>query len=418
MNRKAVITIAVIAAAVVAASGGVAYASLNNTVQVKVATASLAKLAVTVDATGTVAAASRRGVYPPAAATIAKVEVADGDRVSAGQVVVRLNTSPLKLAVAQAEAALATARAQASSVSSAAPTGSEVAAAKRAISAANSALSTAKRNYADYLADYNAASPTDKDAMRPTLRILSSAREQASATLALAKASRDRLSRSGQNSLSTQAGSLSVAAAKLALAQAKANLEASALTAPVDGTVSVPDNVEVGAGVTPGVAVVSVNAPDGLVFEASVDQADIASIAVGQPAGVTLDAFSGQSLTGKVVNRSQSASATVTGGVAFTTRISLPVGSVSPLAGMGGSASITVKELSDALTVPSSAVVSNGEQRYVVVAVDGKVRRSVVRIGAETDAVVQITDGLAVGDQVVVTGASSLSDGQSVKVVQ
>lgn len=418
MNRKAVITIAVIAAAVVAAGGGVAYASLNNTVQVKVATASLAKLAVTVDAPGTVAAANQRGVYPPTAATIAKVEVADGDRVSAGQVLVRLNTAPLKLAVAQAEAALATARAQASSASNAAPSGSEVAAANRAISAANSALSTAKRNYSDYLADYNAASPADQDAMRPTLRTLSSAREQASATLALARASRDRLSRSGQNSLSTQAGSLSVAAAKLALAQAKANLEAAELTAPVDGTVSVPGNVEAGAGVTPGIAVVSVNEPDGLVFEASVDQADIASISAGQPAIITLDAFAGQSLSGKVVSRNQSASTTATGGVAFTTKISLPTGAVSPLSGMGGSVSITVKELSDALTVPAAAVVSNGEQRYVFVVVDGKAHRTVVRIGAETDTAVQITDGLTAGEQVVVTGASSLSDGQSVKVVQ
>ncbi|PFG17416.1 RND family efflux transporter MFP subunit [Propionicimonas paludicola] len=418
MNRKRVITIVVGAAVLVAAGGGIAYASLNNTVQVKVATASAKILAVTVDAPGTVTAVGRRGVYPPTAATIAKLEVADGDRVSAGQVLVRLHTGPLKLAVAQAEAALATARAQAGAASNAAPTGSELSAASRAISAANSALSTAKKNYADYLADYNAASPTDQDAMRPTLRTLRSARDQASATLAVARANRDRLSRSGQNGLATHAGSLSIAAAKLALAQAKANLEAAELTAPVDGTVVVPSTVEAGAGVTPGVPVVSVSEPSGLVFEASVDQSDISSITAGQAATVSLDAFAGQGLTGKVLSRSQSASTTATGGVAFITKISLPAGSVQPLAGMGGSVAITVKDLADALTVPAAAVVSNGEQRYVFVVADGVVHRTAVRIGAETDTAIQIVEGLSAGDQVVSTGASSLADGQSVKVVQ
>ena|GEM_PF-1163352 len=417
MNRKRVVTIAVIAAVVVAAGGGVAYASLNSTTEVKVATAALSKLAVTVDAPGTVTEAGRRGVYPPAAAMIATVEVADGDQVKAGQVLVRLGTAPLKMVVAQAKAALATARAQAEATSNAAPTGSEKAAANRAISAANSALSTAKKNYADYLADYNAATPTDQDTMRPTLRTLSSARDQASATLSLAKANRDRLSRAGKSGLATDAGSLSVAAAKLALAQAQANLDGAELTAPVAGTVTVPSTVEAGAGVTPGVAVVTVAAPGALVFEASVDQADISSVARGQAAVVSLDAFAGQNLAGTVLSRSQSASATATGGVAFTTKISLPSGSVQPLAGMGGSVAITVKDLADALTVPAAAVVSNGEQRYVFVVSDGKVHRTVVRIGAETDTAIQITDGLAAGAQVVVTGASSLADGQSVKVV-
>lgn len=418
MNRKRVITIAVVGAVLAAAGGGVAYASLNNATAVKVATAATTSLAVTVDAPGTVTALDQRGVYAPTAATIAKLEVSDGDEVTAGQVLVRLNTGPLKLAVAQAEAALATARAQVGAAADLAPTSSEKASANRAISAANSALSTAKKNYADYLADYNAATPDEQDAMRPTLRSLSSAREQAAATLALAKASRDRLTRPGDNGLATKAGSLSVTAAKLALAQAKANLDGADLTAPVSGTVVVPSTVEPGAGVTPGVPVVKVSEPGGLVFEASVDQADIASIAPGKPTTVSLDAFPGQALAGTVISRSQTATTTATGGVAFRTRISLPAGSVQPLAGMGGSVSITVQELPDALTVPAAAVVSNGEQRFVFVVADGKAHRTVVRIGAETDAAVQIIDGLSAGQQVVVTGASSLADGQSVKVVQ
>ena len=418
MSRKRVITIAVVGAVLVAAGGGIAYASLNNAVQVKVVTAATTSLAVTVDAPGTVTAIAQRGVYPPTAATIAKLEVSDGDEVTAGQVLVRLNAGPLKLSLAQAEAALATARAQAGSAADLAPTSSEKASANRAISAANSALSTAKKNYADYRADYNAATPDEQDAMRATLRTLSSAREQASATLALAKASRDRLTRAGRNGLATTAGSLSVTAAKLALAQAKANLDGAELTAPLSGTVIVASTVEPGAGVTPGVPVVTVSEPGGLVFEASVDQSDIASVAPGKSAVVSLDAFAGSALTGTVISRSQTATTTATGGVAFRTRISLPAGSVQPLAGMGGSVSITVQELADALTVPAAAVVSNGEQRFVFVVSDGKAHRVVVRIGAETDAAIQITDGLTAGQQVVVTGASSLADGQSVKVAQ
>ena len=63
----------------------------------------------------------------------------------------------------------------------------------------------------------------------------------------------------------------------------------------------------------------------------------------------------------------------------------------------------------------AAAVLADGDQHNVFVVVNGRAERRAVQIGAQTDTAVQITSGLAAGEVVATTGASTLTDGQSVK---
>ena len=411
MKRKTIVATSIGAAVVLALGGGYAYSASNNQPVVGVAQAAIAPLNVTVSASGSLVAAHSAGVYPPASGTVAKVLVADGDTVKAGDSLAEMATGPLRLAVFQARAALSAARAQGEAVSNGVPGAIDRSAASAALSAARSQVSTAKKNYASFRADYD---PNDAT-QRATLRTLNTARTQASAALQAAKAALNRLSVASRVSLARTAASQGVTAASRALTLAEANLDKATLTAPFDGIVTIHGTVEKGSGLTPGVAAFTIVDPTRMEFEAAVNETDIADVAKGQPATVTLDAFA-EGFTGKVVRVQASPETTSTGSVAFPVRISLESGQSRLFQGMSGSVDIAVKSIPDALTVPVEAVLTKGATKSVyVLGSDNVVHARTVTVGASTDISAQILSGLAAGDTVVTTGASALTDGQRVR---
>jgi len=411
MKRKTIVATSIGAAVVLALGGGYAYSASNNQPVVGVAQAAIAPLSVTVSASGSLVAAHSAGVYPPASGTVAKVLVADGDTVKAGDTLAEMATGPLRLAVFQARAALSAARAQGEAVSNGVPGAIDRSAASAALSAARSQVSTAKKNYASFRADYD---PNDAS-QRATLRTLNTARTQASAALQAAKAALNRLSVASRVSLARTAASQGVTAASRALTLAEANLDKATLTAPFDGIVTIHGTVEKGSGLTPGVAAFTIVDPTRMEFEAAVNETDIADVAKGQPATVTLDAFA-EGFTGKVVRVQASPETTSTGSVAFPVRISLESGQSRLFQGMSGSVDIAVKSIPDALTVPVEAVLTKGATKSVyVLGSDNVVHARTVTVGASTDISAQILSGLAAGDTVVTTGASALTDGQRVR---
>ncbi len=69
---------------------------------------------------------------------------------------------------------------------------------------------------------------------------------------------------------------------------------------------------------------------------------------------------------------------------------------------------LVVREIPDALTVPSIAVVPELGGKKIFVLEDGKARARQVRTGIRTDQRVQITDGLAAGERVIVSAIQQL----------
>jgi HlyD family secretion protein len=76
---------------------------------------------------------------------------------------------------------------------------------------------------------------------------------------------------------------------------------------------------------------------------------------------------------------------------------------------------IVVWEAPDVLKVPTSALFREGDQWAVYRIVDGRARRTTVRIGHQTGREAEITGGLAMGERVVVHPGDALSDGARVR---
>ena len=68
----------------------------------------------------------------------------------------------------------------------------------------------------------------------------------------------------------------------------------------------------------------------------------------------------------------------------------------------------------NALVIPADAVVEEDEQATVYVVADGEVSRRIVEVGIESGDVVEILNGLAEDEAVVVVGHTGLRDGSKV----
>jgi len=75
-------------------------------------------------------------------------------------------------------------------------------------------------------------------------------------------------------------------------------------------------------------------------------------------------------------------------------------------------------ESTDALQVPTEAVVPEASGYSVYTVKNGKMAPKKVKIGIRSDKVIQITDGLAVGDSVIRTGILQVKPGDAVKATK
>ncbi len=137
-------------------------------------------------------------------------------------------------------------------------------------------------------------------------------------------------------------------------------------------------------------------------------EADLSSLAVGQPATVTISA-TGSEVSGKVVAIAPTASTSGASNsvVSYDVTIELidPPAEVKP--GMSADVSVTTASAADVLAIPAVAL-SGGANGYTVEvqAADGSVERRPVEVGLITSSWAEIRSGLAEGD-VVVTGTTA-----------
>ncbi|MBC6607246.1 efflux RND transporter periplasmic adaptor subunit [Hymenobacter sp. BT188] len=75
-------------------------------------------------------------------------------------------------------------------------------------------------------------------------------------------------------------------------------------------------------------------------------------------------------------------------------------------------------ESTDALQVPTEAVIPEASGYSVYTVENGKMVPKKVKIGIRSDKVIQITDGLAIGDSVIKTGILQVKPGDAVRVVR
>jgi RND family efflux transporter MFP subunit len=214
-----------------------------------------------------------------------------------------------------------------------------------------------------------------------------------------------------------------VAASAAAEAASKAQLEALAvrlgetrITSPIDGLVAMR-KLDPGALVGPSGAgsIVTVMRVDRLRAYVTVVERHAASIVVGMPARVTLDAAPGEQFFGAVVRVSPAVDPN-TRTLEAEVQVENREGRLRP--GMYGRGYIQLSRHEGATVVPINAVTFGGTKPRIFVASADKVSIRAVTVGAELErgALIEILEGIRPGELVVTAGADGLVDGAVVRV--
>ncbi|HUO50582.1 MAG TPA: efflux RND transporter periplasmic adaptor subunit [Candidatus Paceibacterota bacterium] len=232
-----------------------------------------------------------------------------------------------------------------------------------------------------------------------TMNTAQTALTTAQSALASAQSSLS-LKQAPATSQAVQAQQAQVAAAQANVDAAQAQLAKTVIAAPIAGTITI-NNAQPGEIAVPGSPVISIISDTQFQFEAYVSQADLAKLKTGDPAQVELDAYeSGEPLAAHVVTIDPAA--TIQNGTAAY-KVTLQFDQNDPRiqAGLTGSVKITTQTKDNAMSVPTSAIITRGTDHFVLVkGVSGDSEVPVTTGISSADGYTEIVSGIQPTDQV------------------
>jgi HlyD family secretion protein len=330
-----------------------------------------ARFVSTVTASGEIVATRYADIGSSVMGKIVSLPVAEGERVSAGQVLARIDAVPAESDVSSAQAQVLALEAVQLGARK------QVQAAAADVAAAEARAADADQQYGrkKELFDAGLLPAADFDTAR-------TAAENARAQLAAARAAADRVQ-------------YEEAAAKRRVAQARADarrasdiLSKTSIVSPIDGVVTrlhvrEGEMVVVGIQNQPGTTLMTVSDLGAIDAELKVAEADVLRLAIGQTSTVTLESMPGRSFAGKVAEIGASAlPVSGTGAAArefkVVVRLEQPDSRLRP--GLTCDAEIVTAERAEVITVPLQSVVLRRaapgapEQSGVFVVTDGRAK--------------------------------------------
>jgi membrane fusion protein (multidrug efflux system) len=199
---------------------------------------------------------------------------------------------------------------------------------------------------------------------------------------------------------------------------AKARLDKRTLVAPFEARAGLR-TVSPGDYITDDTEIVNLEQIDPLKVDFRVPEVFLPAVAPGQRVTLAIDAYPDEPFTGvvKALNPLIDAAGRA---VVVRAEIANEGGKLRP--GLFARVRLTLAERENALFVPEQAVQPQGDQAFVFKAVDtgdGKivVKLTHVVLGNRRQGEVEVRDGLAAGDVVVVAGLPKIRDGAEVQVV-
>ena len=351
--------------------------------RVTVTQAAVGSLSPSLFGIGTVEARRAYLIGPTAAGRVGKVLVDVGDTVTAGQLLAEMDpvdlderAAALKASIARAASIIAAAQGQ-----------------RRDVQARSELAAKTARRYVE-LGAQNFVSASAVEAKQ---------QEQASADAGVATAD--------ANLAAAREDTQRLKAELAALQQQRDNVR---LRAPAQGVV-ISRDAEPGSTVVAGQAVLRLMDPASVWIRMRLDQGRSAGLIEGLPASIVLRSNPSMRLSGKVARVEATSDSITEERVALVSLDTLPTGlSTGELAEI----TLTLPATAAAVLLPNPAVQHRADQVGVWRIERGEPRFAPVRIGQTSlDGQVQILDGLAAGDEVVVYSEKALTAGSRIKVV-
>lgn len=335
----------------------------------------------TVSASGTVAAADEADLDFAVSGTVTKVYVAEGDTVTKGQALAKVDDTSLVAARTAAQSSLTAAQEQYETDAASGASDVQVASDQAAVVSAKADLASAKQAVSDSV-------------LRATIAGTVTSLDLAVGDVVSGSGGSGSGGSGGSGSSGTSGGSGgSGGAGGTGAGRGSAGSTGSSSSSASSSSSSS----------STAVTIVSTGS---YVVDGTVSADDAAKLKPSLQATITVNGLS-STVFGTVATVGKVAQASSTGAAVFPVTIDV-TGQVKGLyAGSSATAAITVKQRTNVLTVMSRAIQSSGGSTYVMkVGKDGKAVRTPVTIGEVYGATTEITQGLADGDTVQVPGIS------------
>jgi RND family efflux transporter MFP subunit len=349
----------------------------GNQAAVATATAKVGQVTKTVVISGVLMPNQSLQIFSKDAGLVQSVGAAAGDRVSAGQVLVQIDTKELNAQLQQAQAAVQAVRDQAAQ-------------AEIAISNSKSNLDLVQKTYdrTRALFESGAASQSDLDTAGNSLDQAKNAYANANEQYQTAMGSGLAQAEAAANLLQVEIGN-------------------GTIVSPINGIVS-SRSIDPGGMASTAAPLMSVDDDSILKLQGSADQNAVPLMAVGQQVPVTVDALPGQGFEGTITQIGPEALAT--GQYPVVISVKNPGALLSGMTAVG-----TVKLTTPpGVVVPASAVQSNSGADYIFVVQGGTVSRRRVTLGPGSATDILIASGVSSGEEVAASNVNTLQDGMAV----
>jgi len=372
---------------------------------------------IRITASGTVQPVQTVNLSPKETGLLAELYVEQGDRVTQGQVIARMESETVEAELAQAQARVAQSQANLSEVRSG-NRPEEIAQAEASVAQAEARVTEAQArvNLAEQRVQRNRQLEAEGAISTDDLDQVLNEAETARATLAQNRASLQetretlQLRRSGSRSEAIESAAAQLAEAQASLQAVRVRLEDTYIRAPFSGIVT-QKYATPGSFVAPATAASDVSSASstaivaiatGLEILAEVPEVDINQISVGQPVEIRADAYPNETFEGRV--KLVAPEAIVEQNVtSFQVRVDLETGEDKLLSGMNVDVEFIGDDLSNALVVPTVAIVrQDGQEGVLVPDRNNRARFRPVATGPQVGNQIQILEGVEEGDRIFI----------------
>jgi len=432
-----------------------AWAYLESQVPtIEVAVVEKGDLEIALSGSGVITPDDPIDVYSKNQGIVSKVFVTDGQKVSKDAPLLELDRAPLQAQLLAAESGLAQARNGLTLAQSGANSRQNaIEAAQRGVDAAYFGLNTAReleylaqiavidaQYFLDLVRSQAVVNPIDVAQAEAALNQARVGHQQAVAGVAQAEGSVAAANgalaqaQAGDPRGAIEAANKAITAAEEQVKLAKEALDDAMIKAPVAGIVLFAPTpaaaqsqaagagtpvsgatISAGSAVTPGMVLFTITNPEHILFEAEINEADIARLSLEQSATVTLDGYADTQFEGTVTKIAKSARKTITGGTVFPVEITIRAPKENIAIGMKGDATITISTRQGVTSVPYQALFTEGGNTFVYLVRDDRLVKTAVEVGESSDTVVEIIRGVSVGDQVALAGNTPFVDAMRVR---
>jgi membrane fusion protein (multidrug efflux system) len=195
---------------------------------------------------------------------------------------------------------------------------------------------------------------------------------------------------------------------------AKLLFSRTSVTSPMDGIIRRMD-AKVGLQLSIGDPIAEILAIDRMKAVVGIPESDVTAVRELENVDLTVQALGDKIITGKKYFLSPSPESTAR---LYNLELEIDNSGGEVLAGMFIRADIVKKQIDKTLAVPFYSVISRNDEQYVFIEEEGIAKKRMVKLGIMEKWMVQITEGLNPGDNLLIEGHRDVEDSQNVKIIK